>query len=77
VAAACSIEQSALPFVSSNEQFSTHTDRTCHDGADENMDFPSIVLKTSDVSAAPEGQQNSPMLLDQQHAGFQTTYNEL
>jgi len=77
LAAACSTEQPALPFISSNEQFSTHTDQTCQNGVDVNIDFSSIVLKTPDISTAPEGQQNSPMLLDQQHAGFQINYTKL
>jgi hypothetical protein len=41
------------------------------------MDFPSIVLITSDVSTAPEGQQISLLLLDQKHAGIQTNYSGL
>jgi len=77
MAPVCSTERPARPFLSSNEQFSGHTDRTCQDGADEDMDFPSIVLITSDVSTAPEGQQNSPFLLDQQHAATQTIYSGL
>jgi hypothetical protein len=77
VAPACSTERPARPFISSNEQFSRHTDRTCQDGADEDMDFPSIVLRTSDVSTAPEGQQNSLLLLDQHHAGIQTNSSGL
>jgi hypothetical protein len=75
VAPVCSTERPARsPF---HFKFSRHTDRTCQDGADEDMDFPSIVLITSDVSTAPEGQQITPLLLDQKHAGIQTNYSGL
>jgi hypothetical protein len=41
------------------------------------MNFPSIMLITSAVSTAAEGQQNSPFLFDQQDAGMQTNYSGL
>jgi len=72
VAAVCSTERPAVPFIYNNEQFSTHTVRTCQNGADEDMAFLTIVLITFDVSTAP-GQQISPLLLDQQHAGIVKT----